>query len=152
MKSGMDDPGAQNSKAQAFLKNRIEDYDGKFSLDPFGHDLMSPPRRDVPTAYHGAWLKSSLIGHEQPEQKSVYGRLVIGSGELRFNGVSYPVVLVDDTGTNALRESQVPEIAIVCEETDEYGWRFWMMTLSLQDDGRKLVDVESVDSRWTRVD
>ena len=151
MNIGADDPGGQNLKAQAFLKNRIETYDGKFSLKPFGHDLLSPPRRDVPDPYHGTWVKTSLLGYEKPEQKGSYARLQIGSNELLFNGVSYPVVMVDDTGTNFLRESQVPEIAIVCEETDEYGWRFWMMTLSLQDNGKRLVDIESMDSPWTRV-
>ena len=145
-------PPAPYGGAQAFLKNRIEDYDGRFTLNPFGHDLLSPPRRDVPVAYHGTWLKTSLLGVKKPEQRDGYAKLEITANELLFNGVSYPVVLVDDTGTNFLPESETREIAVVCEETEENGWLFWMMMLSLQENGQKLVNVESVGSPWTRLE
>lgn len=145
-------PATPFAQAQAVLKHRIEDYGGEFTLKPFGHDLLSPPRRDVPIAYHGAWLSTSLLGVENPEQRNGYARLELSAKELRFNGVSYPVVLVDDTGKNFLPESETQEIAVVCEEMEEDGWYFWMMMLSLQENGQKLVNIESMDSPWTRVE
>jgi hypothetical protein len=134
------------------LTNPVDRYDGLFTLHPFGHDIVNATSRTIPRAYRGKWVSASLRHEDRPELYDPNAILEIDERSLKVGSRVEPVVAVESGEENNLPESEVPEIAIVSESPGEKGkWAFSLLMLSLQDKGRRLVNVESMDAPWVRM-